>query len=195
MCLARRDRWLERFGVHVSRHEQLARGVVGRHGRYQAALVAFGGEIGAFFDLLDAAPRGESLRHKERLVRVSVWAAIIRLVGASFARDRRIAAGGRCYYHIDMGLQLYNTLHRARETFVPGDAKRVTMYVCGPTVYSSAHIGNARPNVVFDVLARLLRRSYGLVYVRNITDVDERLHAAAHAEGVPIGVVSRRHSA
>ena len=93
-----------------------------------------------------------------------------------------------------MGLQLYNTLHRARETFVPGDAKRVTMYVCGPTVYSSAHIGNARPNVVFDVLARLLRRSYGLVYVRNITDVDDRINAAAHAEGVPIGVVTRRYT-
>jgi cysteinyl-tRNA synthetase len=93
-----------------------------------------------------------------------------------------------------MALELYNTLHRRREPFVPADPQRVTMYVCGPTVYSFAHIGNARPNVVFDVLARLLRRSYKLVYVRNITDVDDKINAAAKAEGIPISVLTRRYT-
>jgi cysteinyl-tRNA synthetase len=93
-----------------------------------------------------------------------------------------------------MGLELYSTSHRARVPFVPADPKRVTMYVCGPTVYSFAHIGNARPNVVFDVLARLLRRTYKLVYVRNITDVDDKINAAAKAEGVPISVLTRRYT-
>ena len=65
------------------------------------------------------------------------------------------------------------------------------MYVCGPTVYSFAHIGNARPCVVFDVLARLLRRSYGLVYVRNVTDVDDKINEAAREEGVSIDVLTR----
>lgn len=69
------------------------------------------------------------------------------------------------------------------------------MYVCGPTVYSFAHIGNARPCVVFDVLARLLRRSYGLVYVRNVTDVDDKINEAAKEEGVPIGVLTARYLA
>ena len=73
-----------------------------------------------------------------------------------------------------MALHLHNTLTRTRERFEPLDPERVTMYVCGPTVYSFAHIGNARPCVVFDVLARLLRRSYGLAYVRNVTDVTTR---------------------
>jgi cysteinyl-tRNA synthetase len=93
-----------------------------------------------------------------------------------------------------MGLELYSTSHRARIPFVPADPKRVTMYVCGPTVYNFAHIGNARPNVVFDVLARLLRRSYKLVYVRNITDVDDKINAAAKAEGIPIGALTRRYT-
>src|SRR5689334_13333066 len=66
-----------------------------------------------------------------------------------------------------MALTLHNTLSRTREPFVPADPQRVTMYVCGPTVYNFAHIGNARPPVVFDVLARLLRRRYALTYVRN----------------------------
>src|SRR3546814_15385628 len=69
------------------------------------------------------------------------------------------------------------------------------MYVCGPTVYNRAHIGNARPAVVFDVLARLLRHRYGegaLVYARNVTDVDDKLNAAAAAEGVDISVVTAR---
>jgi cysteinyl-tRNA synthetase len=92
-----------------------------------------------------------------------------------------------------MALHVHNTLGRARELFTPADPRRVTMYVCGPTVYNYAHIGNARPYVAFDVLARLLRRSYGLIYARNITDVDDKINAAARAEGVDIGVLTARY--
>ncbi|SMH43784.1 cysteine--tRNA ligase [Mesorhizobium australicum] len=80
------------------------------------------------------------------------------------------------------GLRLYNTLTRTKEDFVPIDAARVRMYVCGPTVYDYAHIGNARPAIVFDVLYRLLRHLYGadhVTYVRNITDVDDKINARA----------------
>ncbi len=94
-----------------------------------------------------------------------------------------------------MSLYLHNTLTRARERFEPRDPARVTMYVCGPTVYHYAHIGNARPAVVFDVLARLLRRSYGLVYARNVTDVDDKINAAAQAERIDIGVLTARYLA
>ena len=94
-----------------------------------------------------------------------------------------------------MALHLHNTLTRTRERFEPQVPGRVTMYVCGPTVYSFAHIGNARPCVVFDVLARLLRRSYGLVYVRNVTDVDDKINEAAREEGVPIDVLTARYLA
>ena len=89
-------------------------------------------------------------------------------------------------------ISLYNTLGGERQPFVPGDADRVTMYVCGPTVYGPAHIGNARPAVVFDVLARVLRRRYKLIYASNITDVDDKINRAAAAEGVPIATVARR---
>jgi cysteinyl-tRNA synthetase len=77
-----------------------------------------------------------------------------------------------------MTLRLYNTLTRRKEAFQPLDPKNVRMYVCGPTVYDFAHIGNARPPIVFDVLFRLLRHSYGaehVTYVRNITDIDDRI--------------------
>jgi cysteinyl-tRNA synthetase len=94
-----------------------------------------------------------------------------------------------------MALTLHNTLSRTREPFAPADSRRVTMYVCGPTVYNFAHIGNARPPIVFDVLARLLRRSYELTYVRNVTDVDDKINAAAQAEGVEIGVLTARYLA
>ncbi len=94
-----------------------------------------------------------------------------------------------------MALYLHNTLRRRKELFEPGDPARVTMYVCGPTVYSFVHIGNARPAVVFDVLARLLRRSYGLVYARNLTDVDDKINAAAHREGIEIGELTARYIA
>ncbi len=79
-------------------------------------------------------------------------------------------------------LKLYNTLTRQKEVFVPEDEKNVRMYVCGPTVYDFAHIGNARPVIVFDVLYRLLRHKYGaehVTYVRNITDVDDKINARA----------------
>lgn len=79
-------------------------------------------------------------------------------------------------------LKLYNTLTRQKEDFVPIDEKNVRLYVCGPTVYDFAHIGNARPVIVFDVLSRLLRHVYGekhVTYVRNITDVDDKINARA----------------
>lgn len=79
-------------------------------------------------------------------------------------------------------LKLYNTLTRQKEVFIPEDAKNVRLYVCGPTVYDFAHIGNARPVIVFDVLSRLLRHVYGekhVTYVRNITDVDDKINARA----------------
>jgi cysteinyl-tRNA synthetase len=79
-------------------------------------------------------------------------------------------------------LKLYNTLTREKEDFAPLDAANVRMYVCGPTVYDYAHIGNARPAIVFDVLYRLLRHLYGadhVTYVRNITDVDDKINARA----------------
>src|SRR6476659_7845930 len=81
-----------------------------------------------------------------------------------------------------MELRLYDTLSRDKRTFVPLDAKNVRMYVCGPTVYDFAHIGNARPVIVFDVLFRLLRHLYGedhVTYVRNITDVDDKINDRA----------------
>jgi cysteinyl-tRNA synthetase len=94
-----------------------------------------------------------------------------------------------------MALVLYNTLTRQKEAFVPATPGRVTMYVCGPTVYSHPHIGNARPAVVFDTLARLLRRSYQLSYARNITDVDDKINRAAAEEGVGIDVIASRYAA
>lgn len=81
-----------------------------------------------------------------------------------------------------MGLRLYNTLTRQKEPFEPIEAGNVRMYVCGPTVYDFAHIGNARPVIVFDVLYRLLRHLYGeahVTYVRNITDVDDKINERA----------------
>ena len=91
-------------------------------------------------------------------------------------------------------IRLYNTLARAKETFVPLDSSRVTLYVCGPTVYNYAHIGNARPAVVFDVLARLLRQSFErLVYARNFTDVDDKINTAAREAGLPIGAITERY--
>ncbi|MES0874040.1 cysteine--tRNA ligase [Sinimarinibacterium thermocellulolyticum] len=93
-------------------------------------------------------------------------------------------------------MQLYDTLSGSKRDFVPIDPRRVTMYVCGPTVYSYAHIGNARPAVVFDVLARVLRRRFPqVVYVRNITDIDDKINAAAAKEGVDIRVITDRYAA
>ena len=97
-----------------------------------------------------------------------------------------------------MPLVLHDTLTRSKRVFEPRDDKRVTLYVCGPTVYDFAHIGNARPPVVFDVLVRLLRRNYGaghVVYARNVTDVDDKINAKAAKEGVPIGEITARYEA
>ena len=88
-----------------------------------------------------------------------------------------------------MELKLYDTLTREKRVFAPIDPQHVRMYVCGPTVYDFAHIGNARPVIVFDVLYRLLRHLYGadhVTYVRNITDVDDKINARAAERGVPI---------
>lgn len=93
-------------------------------------------------------------------------------------------------------IRLHDTLAREKRAFAPADPERVTMYVCGPTVYNRAHIGNARPAVVFDVLARLLRHVYGdgrVVYARNVTDVDDKIIDAARAEGVEPAAVTRRY--
>ena len=94
-----------------------------------------------------------------------------------------------------MSLLLYDTKARAKREFVPIRPGRVGMYVCGPTVYDRAHIGNARPVIVFDVLYRLLRRLYGadnVTYVRNITDVDDKINAAAKQSGEPIAAITAR---
>ncbi len=94
-----------------------------------------------------------------------------------------------------MTLSFYNTLTRRKEAFEPIDPTNVRMYVCGPTVYDFAHIGNARPAIVFDVLFRVLRHRYGegaVTYVRNITDVDDKINAAAKANGETIRDVTER---
>ncbi len=95
-----------------------------------------------------------------------------------------------------MSLHLHNSLTRRVEPFVPLDPARPTMYVCGPTVYNFVHIGNARGPVVFGVLAELLRRRFGaLRFARNITDVDDKINAAAQAAGVPISAITGRYAA
>src|ERR1700745_1190319 len=84
-----------------------------------------------------------------------------------------------------MQLRLYDTLPKEKRPFTPLDPSNVRMYVCGPTVYDFAHIGNARPVIVFDVLFRLLRHLYGaehVTYIRNITDVDDKINARAAQE-------------
>jgi cysteinyl-tRNA synthetase len=94
-----------------------------------------------------------------------------------------------------MSLTLYDTLAREKRTFVPRDPARVTLYVCGPTVWNFAHIGNARPAVVFDLVFRLLRRLYGetcVVYARNLTDVDDKINQAAADQGLDISVITDR---
>jgi len=93
-------------------------------------------------------------------------------------------------------IRLYDTLTRQKRDFEPADPNRITMYVCGPTVYGRAHIGNARPAVVFDTLARLIRHEFGegsLVYARNVTDVDDKIIASASEEGVEPSVITERY--
>ena len=96
-----------------------------------------------------------------------------------------------------MSIKLYNTLGREKQTFTPQDPARVTMYVCGPTVYNYAHIGNARPAVVFDVLFRLLRQTYGerhVVYARNITDVEDKIIMKSQKSGEAIADITRKYA-
>ena len=95
-------------------------------------------------------------------------------------------------------LWLYNSLSRTKEIFTPIDAKNIRMYVCGPTVYDRAHIGNARPVVVFDLLYRILRNIYGeshVTYARNITDVDDKIMVRAVDENIAIGDLTEKMTA
>src|SRR3546814_1721448 len=95
-----------------------------------------------------------------------------------------------------MSLRLHNNLTRRVEPFTPLDPACPTRYLCGPTVYNCVHIGNARGPVVFGVLADLLRRRHGaLKYARNITDVDDKINAAAAEQGVPISTITDRFAA
>jgi cysteinyl-tRNA synthetase len=111
------------------------------------------------------------------------------IAGSARQRPAPVDRDGGICYPCRVPLVLYNTLSRRKETFAPLDAKNVRMYVCGPTVYDLAHIGNARPVIVFDVLYRLLRHLYGaehVRYVRNITDVEDKIIAAAKETGESI---------
>jgi cysteinyl-tRNA synthetase len=93
-------------------------------------------------------------------------------------------------------IRLHDTMAREKRVFEPLNPQRITMYVCGPTVYGRAHIGNARPAVVFDTLARLIRHEFGensLVYARNVTDVDDKIIVAAEAEGVDPSEITERY--
>jgi len=97
-----------------------------------------------------------------------------------------------------MKIRLHNSLTRRVEDFAPLDPERVTLYLCGPTVYNYVHIGNARGPVVFGLLVRLLRRVFGarhVVYARNVTDVDDKINTAAQAAGVPIEAITTRFAA
>src|SRR5690625_2004634 len=92
-----------------------------------------------------------------------------------------------------MSIYLYNSLARKKQKFVPLDAKRVTMYACGPTVYSYAHTGNARPAVIVCLLHKVLQSSYpNVVYARNITDIDDTITQAAAQQNVTIAVITER---
>ncbi|MDJ0916670.1 MAG: cysteine--tRNA ligase [Woeseiaceae bacterium] len=93
-----------------------------------------------------------------------------------------------------MTIKLHDTLKGKKVDFVPLRDGEVTMYLCGPTVYSYAHIGNARPAVVFDLLARVLRRRFSVTFVRNFTDVDDKINAASLESGEPISVITERYS-
>ncbi len=93
-------------------------------------------------------------------------------------------------------IRLHDTMTRKKRAFEPADPKRITMYVCGPTVYGRAHIGNARPAVVFDLLRRVLEHEYPdaeVIYARNVTDVDDKIIASAEKEGVDPSVITERY--
>ncbi len=93
-----------------------------------------------------------------------------------------------------MSISLYNSLSRNMEVFVPANPDAVKMYACGPTVYDFAHIGNARPAITFDILYRLLRYTYGsdhVVYVRNLTDVDDKIIARSQQDKLSIKILRK----
>jgi cysteinyl-tRNA synthetase len=93
-------------------------------------------------------------------------------------------------------IRLHDTMSRSKREFEPADPKRITMYVCGPTVYGRAHIGNARPAVVFDLLRRVLEHEYPdaeVIYARNVTDVDDKIINSARDEGVDVSVITERY--
>jgi len=93
-------------------------------------------------------------------------------------------------------IRLYDTMERKKRAFEPADPKRITMYVCGPTVYGRAHIGNARPAVIFDLLRRVLEHEYPdaeVIYARNVTDVDDKIINSAKEEGVDTSVITDRY--
>lgn len=95
-----------------------------------------------------------------------------------------------------MTLKIYNTKNRQKEVFIPIDEKSIKMYVCGPTVYNLAHIGNARPVVVFDTFFRLLKTQYDeVIYARNITDIDDKIMKAAVEQGEDIATLAQRFAA
>jgi len=94
-----------------------------------------------------------------------------------------------------MNFKIYNTLTKEKELFQPLDRQSIKMYVCGPTVYSYAHIGNARPAVVFDVLYRFLKNIYPeVIYVRNITDVDDKINEAAKKINKSIASITKKYT-
>src|ERR1700752_2173 len=93
-------------------------------------------------------------------------------------------------------IRLYDTMARKKRAFEPADPKRITTYVCGPTVYGRAHIGNARPAVIFDLLRRVLEHEYPkaeVIYARNVTDVDDKIINSAKEEGVDVSVITERY--
>ena len=93
-------------------------------------------------------------------------------------------------------IRLHDTMTREKRPFVPLNPQRITMYVCGPTVYGRAHIGNARPAVIFDLLRRELEHEFPdaeVIYARNVTDVDDKIIASAQAEGVDVSVITERY--
>src|ERR1700722_9190599 len=125
------------------------------------------------------------LRHLPGDYELATTLAAAVFISSSRPTDARPAGCRRIMRFDAMDLKLYDTLTREKRVFKPLDSANVRMYVCGPTVYDFAHIGNARPVIVFDVLFRLLRHIYGadhVTYVRNITDVDDKINARAAEE-------------
>ena len=92
-----------------------------------------------------------------------------------------------------MKIYLHDTFLGKKVEFIPIDPERLTMYLCGPTVYNYAHIGNARPAVVFDLLTRVLRLEYKLFFARNITDVDDKINAEASKKNIPIEEITSKY--